>query len=235
LKQSTLPLAQSSGEIGWLGLHCDRIACLRRGLLQWGRRNFAPFVWRRGQSDFHSLVVEILLQRTRAEQVSPVFLAFRERFPDASSLASSSEPKIRRVIEPLGLHWRARQLLLLGVMLQDQYRGRIPPSYEDLVALPGVGQYAASAYLSLHKNVFSPIADANIVRFYGRALGLITDCETRRKKWFLDVARVMTPRRSLRDYNYALLDFTRAICRTKPRCDQCPVRGRCDHYSRFDE
>lgn len=207
-----------------------KIKFIRKHLIEWGRSNFISFPWRCNQSDFHSLVAEILLQRTRAEQVVPVFKKFCEEFPDVSALARSSEKIIKEIIEPLGLHWRAKQLLALGIFLVNQKSGEIPDRFEELIKIPSVGPYAASAYLSLHRNIYSPIIDSNVVRFYGRVFGFNTDIETRRKKWFYEIAVLLTPKRQFRVYNYSLIDFTRAICKPRPYCEKCPVRGKCYHF-----
>lgn len=209
-----------------------KIKYIQKHLTEWGRENFSAFPWRSELSDFHCLIAEILLQRTRAEQVVPVFKRFCETFPTVSTLAESSESKIRSVIEPLGLHWRAKQLQSLGLHLKNQMDGEVPLKYEDLIKIPSVGPYAASAFLSLHKNVFSPIIDSNIVRFYGRVFGFSIDQETRRKKWFYEIAELLTPSRELKDYNYSLIDFTRKICKPKPDCTNCFFAKICEYHRR---
>jgi A/G-specific adenine glycosylase len=98
---------------------------------------------------------------------------------------------------------------------------------EGLLSLPGVGPYAASAYLSFHCGKRAAIIDGNIVRLYGRVFGLSVHAETRRTKEFIALAESMTPPRAFRAYNYAVLDFTRAVCRPKPNCEGCPLRDLC--------
>lgn len=207
-----------------------KVKFIQTRLIRWGQHNFSPFPWRNDQSDFHSLIAEVLLQRTRAEQVVPVFTKFRKEFPDVSALASSSQDKVKKVIQSLGLHWRAKHLVSLAVFLQNLKNGQIPTQFEELVKIPSVGPYAASAYLSLRKNIFSPVADSNAVRFYGRVFGFDTGPETRRKKWFLHLAEKLTPNKKFREYNYALLDLTRLICKPKPHCEICTLNNKCTYY-----
>jgi len=90
--------------------------------------------------------------------------------------------------------------------------------------------YAASSFLSLHAGVRASIVDSNVVRLYGRIFGLSTDAETRRKKWFLEIAEQLTPDTEFRDFNYALLDLTRKICKKVPLCQDCPINKYCNHY-----
>lgn len=102
----------------------------------------------------------------------------------------------------------------------------IPTNMSGLISLPGIGLYAASVFLSLHKDVRAAIIDNNIVRVFSRFFGLEYDDETRRK-WFIDFVEVMTPRKIHRNYNYALLDFARVICTKKPTCDICLLSRKC--------
>ncbi len=140
-------------------------------------------------------------------------------------MARATEKQILRITGSLGLRWRAKFLRRLGIELAA--RRQIPDSLDELIALPGVGPYAASAYLSFHRGRRGVLLDSNIVRFYGRLLGLPTGPETRRTPLFKDIANTATPSLNVRDYNYAILDFTRTVCAPTPCCTECPLRRRC--------
>jgi len=173
-------------------------------------------------------VAEVLLQRTRAEQVIPIYLDFVKVFPNPASLAQTSVPDIEKVIVTLGLRWRARTLNALGKELVA--RGDVPTDLASLRKLPGIGPYAAAAYVSFHVGSRVPIVDSNVVRLYGRFFGFQTGPETRRDKQLFELANSVTPKRTFRRFNYAIIDFTRAICRPKPLHDICPVAGKCAFY-----
>ena len=110
--------------------------------------------------------------------------------------------------------------------------GEPPVDMGSLLALPGVGPYAASAFLSLHRNRRAFLMDANVVRWLCRMVGVAWDGETRRKEWINVLADRLTPARCFRDYNYAVLDFTMTVCARRPRCGECPVKRYCP--SRMD-
>jgi A/G-specific adenine glycosylase len=203
---------------------------IARRLVRWGRANYVAFPWRRAGRTFHALVAEILLQRTRAEQVVPVYQQLCVTYPSASSLSAAPPSEVRTLLKPLGLHWRIPLIQRLAAQLGDL--SSVPLNRVALCELPGVGDYAAAAFLSLHCGRRASIVDSNVVRLYGRLFGFVVDGETRRKKWFLELAAEMTPVRHHRDYNYAVLDFTRAICRPKPLCESCPLIDLCDFGSR---
>jgi len=179
-------------------------------LIRWGRKNFNPFPWRSTRNRFHALLAELLLQRTRAEQVVPVYRELCKRFRKPKELAAAPPNVIADIMYPLGLHWRASWLQQFAREVAHRFRPSLPADVNALDSLPGVGPYAASALVSLHAGKRAPIVDANVVRLYGRLFGFKWDGETRRKRFLLDIADRMTPRKQYREYNYAVLDFTRA-------------------------
>ena len=105
----------------------------------------------------------------------------------------------------------------------------MPVTKEGLLALPGVGDYIASAFMSLHASKRDVIVDANIVRWICRMTGDAYDGETRRQNWLIDLADSLTPARVFRDYNYGVLDLTMNLCSRNPECSGCPVREYCSH------
>lgn len=200
-------------------------------MLAWGRANFAPYPWRsRRTRPWHALSAEVLLQRTRAEQVASVYSEFVRRYPDPECLVREKPGQLREVIGSLGLHWRMPLIVQLAEKLKTS--GEVPSSLEELKTLPGVGPYAASAYLSMHRDVRALIIDSNVVRWLGRVLGVPTDPETRRKAWLRDVVDTLTPKRAFRDFNYAMLDLSMKVCRPRPECARCPLPATLCAYRR---
>ena len=114
----------------------------------------------------------------------------------------------------------------MGKHLTDLGR-QVPDNYDELLSLPGVGPYAAGAYLSLHRDIRHIIIDSNVVRLYCRLIGRTYDGETRREEWLRAFAEQVTPSSGFKVYNYAVLDFSRAICTHKPDCNKCPLTSIC--------
>jgi A/G-specific adenine glycosylase len=191
-------------------------------LLEWGQENYNPFPWRNPERDWHGLIAEILLQRTNADSVTPVFERFCQRYPKIEDFAEATEREIEELMRPLGLRKRAALLDSLG---DELYRlGDIPTNREELENLPGVGPYTAGAWLCFHKGDNTSIVDSNVVRWLCRMIGHDYDRNTRRKSWFLELADRITPEDRTRQFNYAVLDFTRKICTpTGPSCTECPI------------
>ena len=202
---------------------------IRQKVTSWGRDNFRPFPWRTCSEPWKSLIAEVMLQRTRASSVEQVWTDFVSRFPDLESASEADESLFMSVVKPIGLQWRSRLLRDLVRVLAD--RKRVPEDKNELMSLPGVGEYVASAYLSLHSGKREVIIDANVVRWICRMTGDEYDGETRRRPWLRKVADSLTPARIFRDYNYAVLDFTMTVCGTNPRCESCPVSSHCAYLS----
>jgi A/G-specific adenine glycosylase len=195
---------------------------IRDILLIWEKENYKEFPWRTTDQQWKSLIAEILLQRTKANNVVPVYEAFFQHFPSPEKLAQASEEEIQSVIYPLGLRWRTPLLKKLGEQLV-QNQGELPRALEELRKLHGVGPYVASAWLGFHGGKRSVIIDANVVRWICRLVDRPMDGETRRKKWLIELADKLTPEKFWKEYNYAVLDFSMEICIKKPQCTRCPL------------
>lgn len=207
----------------------DQILHIRRRLLTWGRANYQPFPWRSETNPWLTFVAEILLQRTRAQQVEPVYLKFRERYPTAKSLVHDGMKAVRKITDKLGLHWRAPLLLEVARKITNQ--GGTPPQEEAaLRQFKGVGMYTTAAWLSLYCQKRSVIIDANIARWLSRITGLPYNRDPRHVHWVQVLAERLTPMRAFRNYNYAVLDFTMSVCTSRtPRCTICPLSTECNY------
>jgi A/G-specific adenine glycosylase len=205
----------------------ESIIQIRETIISWGIENYQEFPWRSASTPWHGLIAEILLQRTRAKSVTPVFIDFCKKFPEPIDLANASISDIEKCIFPLGLKWRALLLQKLGKELSVS-NGVIPEDYSSLILLPGVGDYVASAWLSFHGSNRGILIDANVVRFFCKLENVEKDGETRRKKWVRELSEEITPQVNWRDFNFSILDFTMIICGNKPNCHECPIeKGIC--------
>jgi A/G-specific adenine glycosylase len=205
------------------------VTTIQRRLLRWGRSVYKDFPWRDERDPWLSLVAEIMLQRTRASQVEPVYREFRLRYPTAERLVAAGPSAAREITDRLGLHWRGDLLFQAAVSVSES--GGVPPDdLNELRRIRGVGPYTAAAWLSLHRNKRSVIVDANISRWLSRMSGRPYEKDPRHVRWVNELADSLTPTRAFRRYNYALLDFTMSICTPRaPHCEICPVRRYCEY------
>jgi len=206
----------------------SRIQKMQSILIEWGVENFIEFPWRGTENKLHALIAEVMLHKTRAEQEVPIYTTFTQRYPTIIDALEEDPENIRRLLKPLGLRWRAEKIIeLIKVIYQNDCA--IPNTREELLELPGVGQYAASAYSSFHLGVRAPTIDTNAVRLWSRVFGFKPNKGTYRAKWFINFVERITPSDGFKEFNYAVLDFTRTICKIKPRCEICPMINYCDY------
>lgn len=204
---------------------------IRRILLKWGAANYKNFGWRKTDNKWHALLAEVLLQRTRVKAVVPVYNDLIKKFPEPVNLANASLSEIEKIVYSLGLPARAVTLKNLAAKVA-LIEGQIPLNPDEIRQLPGIGSYIAAAWLSFHAGKKAVIIDANVVRWICRLVDREYDGETRRKKWLIDLANKLTPDRRVKDYNYAVLDFTMEICVKKPLCEICPLGAKFCEYGR---
>lgn len=203
---------------------------IQQSIIKWGMENYCYYPWRSTKNLFWALIAEMMLQRTKAEQVIPVYKNFTNQYFSPSEINFEESDRMFFILQPLGLRWRNKNILNLCIELSKR-KGVIPETKKELLILPGVGDYIANAFLSLHRNVREPIIDSNVVRFWGRVFGLEINKSTRREKSFIELVEKLTPDKNFKEFNYGVLDFSRMICKQQPLCSKCRLKGFCKHVN----
>lgn len=174
-----------------------------------------------------------MLQQTQVATVIPYFQRFLEAFPTIEALASAPLDEVLKLWEGLGYYSRARNLRRAAAMIVERYDGKIPDEVEELLKLPGIGRYSAGAIGSIAFDLALPVLDGNVMRVFTRLLDMDDDVSlptTREALWAQ--AAEWTPAEGAGDYNQALMELGRKICRPrKPDCRACPLRARCRAYA----
>lgn len=207
------------------------IAYFQKSLLEWWRSGGArSFTWRlpERRSAYGALVAEMMLRRTRAEQVQPIYEDFLARYPDLGTALVAHPDELRESLRSLGLQWRIDGFTELLNTLRDSIGQDIPEGIERLRELPGVGEYVSNAIACFaFEDASATLIDTNVVRVIGRFFGLDTSGEARRRRDVRDAATRAVDRTQVADYHYAILDLAGTICRPKPGCESCPLGTVC--------
>lgn len=210
------------------------LPALRRALLDWAAISGRSFPWRETNNPFHVLIAEMMLRRTQARQVVPVYQAFLATYPDAAALANASADAIAHALYSLGLAWRGPAFQAMARALVKDHAGRVPDNYSALKKLPGVGDYVAAAVCCFAFGQAVILADTNTVRVVGRISGVPTHAESRRRKPIRQLLEQLLDREHPRAFNLALLDLAALICLPgRPRCSQCPIAAFCRSAEAF--
>lgn len=197
-----------------------------RDLRRWGRTHRRSFPWRETDDPFRVLVAEVLLQRSRGSTVAKVHDALFRRWPDPAALARARVGSVEDVIRPLGLVKRAATLRAMAAEVTRL--GGVPRARAGLLALPGVGPYAADATLAVAFGRRAPVVDGVTARVYRRYFGLEGTIPVPADAALHDLVERVTPRGGSRTWNWAVLDLAALICIAgTPRCGDCPLARGC--------
>jgi A/G-specific adenine glycosylase len=210
-----------------------KIAFIQEVLLKWYELHGRKHLPWRGEdlSAFHKLLAEILLQKTKAENIVKVYTELVKRYPDPASLAAEDENRLASFLKPLGLYRnRAKNLIRLAKIISSIKE--IPCDRSFLEKLPGVGPYIANAFLLSVCNKRTPLVDTNIRRLLTRVFSLRVKRDPRRDPEVWDFVEKLLPERNYREFAWALLDLAALTCRSKkPKCQGCPINTVCDYYN----
>ena len=204
---------------------------IQKGLIKWGEQHYRHFTWREKRTPYSVLVSEILLKRTTASATKRIYEEFMSSYPNLEALAKADREKLERLLLKIGYHKRRTNILIeIANCILSKYNGQIPKSKKDLLEIPFVGHYTASAILTLGYGIPSAMVDSNVERIIKRLF--LKDLS--KKKPFrivLEIADMLAPKENNQNYNFALLDFGAAICRYgMPKCKVCPISKFCDYY-----
>ena len=201
---------------------------------KWWQQNKRQFPWRATFVPYEILVAEILLHRTKAEQVAKVYPNFLKSYPTISCLAKANLLEIQVLLKGLGLNWRIELLHKMAQEIVIRYDGKIPETKEELESLPGVSDYIASATLCFAFNKSELLLDTNIVRIIGRVFALRVTDSSRRSSHFKELYQMINSRENPRNFAFAMIDLGAIVCLPiTPVCNVCPVNEMCA-YSPLD-
>jgi len=206
----------------------------QKDLMNWYHNNHRSLPWRETKNPYYIWISEIMLQQTQVKTVNQYFLRFIKRFPTVENLANASVDEVMKYWEGLGYYNRAVKLYQTSQVVKDEFQGRFPDNYQQLLNLPGIGPYAAGAIASIAFNLPEPAIDGNVTRVISRIFLITTDnskAETKQKirKFVLKVM----PREKIGIFNQALMEIGATICTPRrPGCSECPVCYTCKAFLR---
>ena len=207
------------------------VEAFRNDLVRWWQQHGRQFPWRETNNPYNILVAEVLLHRTRADQVIPVYELLISRFPDIFNITSSNQDELLKILYPLGLHWRSKLLCTTLEQILKKYGGVVPRDFNELVSLPGINHYIASAVRCFAFGHPDVLLDTNTVRIVGRIIGLAINDGSRRSSTFRNVLELLIDKQKPREFNWALIDLAAIVCKARqPDHSNCPLNNYCRMY-----
>ena len=204
-------------------------SALPGALLPWYEANCRDLPWRKDRDPYHIWLSEIMLQQTRVEAVRGYYARFLEKLPTIASLAAADDELLHKLWEGLGYYSRVRNLKKAACRIIEGYDGIFPDSYEDVISLPGIGEYTAGAICSIAFGEPTPAVDGNVLRVIARLTDDDTPIdETAFKRKVRDALQDVYPT-DAGAFTQALMELGATVCgpNRKPDCTHCPCNAFC--------
>ena len=203
---------------------------LYRHLYHWYEINHRILPWRETEDPYAIWLSEIILQQTRVAQGMEYYMRFLNRWPTVEDLAKADEAEVLREWQGLGYYSRARNLHKAAQMIGSSF----PKTFEEIRALPGVGDYTAGAIASFAYNLPYPAMDGNVYRVVARLLDIDEAFDTSAgKKLFHKKIEELLDREHPRLFNSAIMEFGALHCTPAlgDACMTCPLQECCMGYA----
>jgi A/G-specific adenine glycosylase len=198
-------------------------------LTSWYQQVKKDYPWRQDPQPYHVWVSEIMLQQTRIETVLGYYSRFMEAFPTIESLAEAPIESVLKLWEGLGYYSRARHLHQAAQVIVREYNGRFPERFEQIRALPGIGDYTAGAIAAIALGQPKTAIDGNVMRVTARLYAIEEDIllASTRKKVQQRLEEIY-PQDKASAFVQGLMELGEQICLPSgPRCADCPLRDAC--------
>ena len=209
---------------------------LYRQLYNWYAQNHRVLPWRETDDPYAIWLSEIILQQTRVAQGMEYYMRFLNRWPTVEALAAADEAEVLREWQGLGYYSRARNLHKAAKQIVENHQSPIefPRTFDELRALPGVGDYTAGAIASFAYNLPYPAVDGNVYRVVARLLDIDEAFDTSAgKKLFHRKIEELLDRDNPRLFNSAIMEFGALQCTPVlgDACASCPLQSMCLGYA----
>jgi A/G-specific adenine glycosylase len=175
-----------------------------------------------------------MLQQTQVDTVIPYYHRFFKKFPTVDALASASLHDVLKVWENMGYDARARNLHTAAQKIVIHLDEKIPNRWDDLISLPGIGEYIAGAILSIAFDQRLPAIDSNVRRVISRLFAIQDPInQTGAQRQVRGLVNELLPARGSGRFNQALMDLGATLCISqKPVCHLCSIQDYCQAHTR---
>lgn len=199
-------------------------------ILKWFKTNKRNLPFRKDKDPYKVWLSEIILQQTQMDTGIRYYKKFIKKFPNIKSLSQANEEAIYSMWKGLGYYNRAKNLHKTATIITQDFKGVFPTNYDDLLMLPGVGKYTASAISSICFKKRKFVIDANVFRVISRYLGVKQNINKAGSyNHFEEISKKLS--KNIKDvglYNEALMDFGSLVCKPKkPNCKVCNNKKTC--------
>ena len=214
--------------------HSEIYRCLPGALIPWYRNGHRQLPWREDKNPYHIWVSEIMLQQTRVEAVKGYYSRFLQILPTVDALANADDELLHKLWEGLGYYNRVNNMKKAAKMILQKHSGIFPQTYEEVLALPGIGKYTAGAISSIAYNLPTPAVDGNVLRVITRLTNDTRCIDDESYKNTVRNALAAVYPETAGDFTQALMELGATVCgpNRKPECEVCPCKAFCAAYEK---
>lgn len=204
------------------------VSALHTRIATWFGLHARSLPWRDDPRPWPVMVSEFMLQQTPVVRVLPVFESWMERWPTPGALAAEPVGEAVRAWGRLGYPRRAQRLHAAAAAIVDRHGGEVPGTYEELLDLPGIGDYTAAAIASFAFGRRHVVLDTNVRRVFVRVAEGRQYPHTAVTKAERELATSLLPEQDADRWAAATMELGAVVCTARaPRCDACPVADLC--------
>lgn len=203
-------------------------------LITWYQDNKRDLPWRHTKNPYYIWISEIMLQQTRVEAVKEYYTRFIKQLPTLKDLAEVNEDKLLKLWEGLGYYTRVRNMQKTAKVLFENGYDNLPNTKDELLSLPGIGEYTAGAILSIAFAIPTIAIDGNVYRVLGRVYEVKDSIsKPATYKVYSKILEKLLPKENASDFTQSFMDVGSLICTPKnPKCESCPLNKKCGSYKK---
>ncbi len=175
---------------------------------------------------FELLVAVILSAQSTDESVNKITANLFQKYKKPEDYLQVSLEELENDIKRIGLYRnKAKNIRKMCEQLIEKHGGQVPSTYEELVALPGVGRKTANVVISNAFGVPAIAVDTHVERVSKRlALANWKDSVLEVEKKLMK----KVPKEEWTITHHRLIFFGRYHCKAqKPNCPECPLLSIC--------
>lgn len=198
-------------------------------LINWYLEHKRDLPWRNTQDPYQIWLSEVILQQTRVDQGLPYFQKFVKNYPSIKDLAEAPEDQVLRDWQGLGYYSRAKNLQKTAKFISEELNGQFPNTFNEILALKGIGEYTAAAISSFAFKIKEPAIDGNVLRVISRVFGIEEPIDKiNTKKTIKSICNDLIPDDNPDLFNQAIMELGATVCKPKlAQCQSCPFNLEC--------
>nr|WP_242516987.1 A/G-specific adenine glycosylase [Corynebacterium mendelii] len=186
--------------------------------------------WRTAStSPWGVLVSEVMSQQTPVARVEPAWRDWMRRWPTPTDLAAATPAEVITAWGNLGYPRRALRLKSAAETIAADHANRVPEDLDQLLALPGIGDYTARAVACFAHGHNVPVVDTNVRRVIARLVKARPLAGNAKKSDLADAAALLPDDPDTGPVvSVALMELGALVCTAAaPQCGSCPVAAVC--------